>query len=166
MILSYINIIKHNLTTVFNLNLVLLGGLMCLCLVLLSAANTEENEKTRLCSADTLIFVRADWDAGAEGGEEGSLRLYAHQLTALRSLSSHWKQAFPNLCSWTAILITHNRHFILFSVVYVVGSVMFIVLPYLGRLLNHKGEVSCFRHHMIWVISHLSPMKQTIFCTF
>lgn len=112
---------------------------------------------------DTFIFFPvADRDAGAEGREEGSVRLYAYQLTALRS-APHRRRVHPRtrppvsitprhtdnnppapLSSCTAILIltySHNWHFIFFSVTSLLSEALIsrrvVVLPYSGRLLYH-----------------------------
>lgn len=83
-----------------------------------------------LSSADVymqlhVVLSTADRDAGAEGREEGSVWLHAHQLTALNSpedsSTCRHTENNPalNLYSCTAIHILtyfHNRHFIFFSV--------------------------------------------------
>ncbi len=45
--------------------------------------------------SDMLFMSSADRDAGAEGGEEGSMRLHAHQLTALSSARVHLRTLPP-----------------------------------------------------------------------
>lgn len=79
------------------------------------------------------VLSPADRDAGAEGREEGSVRLHAHQLTALNAawgaprkhsrLSSHWKTSLFRK-PMAIFISTHsqNRHFIFFSLTSPLGD--------------------------------------------
>lgn len=88
-----------------------------------------------------VVLSLADRDAGAEGREEGSVWLYAHQLTALSHTPTHWHQP----CS-EPLLMHSDFHLNLFTVISLLSEAliwnhasegMLLFLPYLGWLLYH-----------------------------
>lgn len=142
------------------------------------AINREKRGGGGTRSAFTFLFTLfcpcADGDAGAEGGEEGSVRLYANQLTALISaretpeghfhLPSHAPTPKTTLFSRTS---THAQRFFILTYWQKIGTLFYffshfsVEWSFLVEITYHQTTfitpVFLHREHMLWNL-RLSPL--------